>query len=58
MTDGLALGSYVAAGFVVLGLVATALIPAARVTARADEGGAPGSGPDRDPATETEPARP
>ncbi|MFF1711102.1 DHA2 family efflux MFS transporter permease subunit [Streptomyces sp. NPDC058268] len=32
MTDGVALGGYVAAGFVVLGLVATFLIPAATAT--------------------------
>ncbi|MEV2251055.1 DHA2 family efflux MFS transporter permease subunit [Streptomyces sp. NPDC050147] len=37
MTDGIAVGGYVAAGFVVLGLIATLLIPAA--TAR-DEGAA------------------
>ncbi|GAA1909370.1 DHA2 family efflux MFS transporter permease subunit [Streptomyces durmitorensis] len=32
MTDGVALGGYVAAGFVVLGLVATFLVPAATAT--------------------------
>ncbi|HET6856834.1 MAG TPA: DHA2 family efflux MFS transporter permease subunit [Streptomyces sp.] len=45
MTEGITLGSYVAAGFVVLGLIATALIPA---TARAAEA---------DPAAGTEAAR-
>ncbi|GAA3106627.1 DHA2 family efflux MFS transporter permease subunit [Streptomyces rectiviolaceus] len=37
MTDGVAVGGYVAAGFVVLGLIATFLIPAASATATATD---------------------
>ncbi|MEE1742069.1 DHA2 family efflux MFS transporter permease subunit [Streptomyces sp. BE147] len=68
MTEGLALGSYLAAGFVVLGLVATALIPAARGTRAASKAGeseeaaspavAPSTGTGPHPGKESTPARP
>ncbi|MFE6158605.1 DHA2 family efflux MFS transporter permease subunit [Streptomyces sp. NPDC056486] len=37
MTDGVALGGYVAAGFVVLGLIATFLVPSAPASAKDEE---------------------